>query len=101
MVGALEDHDPLASRVGPRQLHCGLHRLGPGVDQQGLLAEVPGRHLVEELRDLHVGFVGRDDGAGVDEPAGLVAKRRHHPLPVVEEPIVEVGSAAGRGRTGR
>ena len=57
VVGMIEHCDPGATRVLARDLHRVLYRFGAGIEQHGLLREVAGGVLGEQLGNSHVALV--------------------------------------------
>ena len=77
MVGVLEHGDAGAPRELAGDLDAVLNRLGSRVDQHGLLGEVAGCALGQELGDPHVLLVGRDREQRVGDIAELLTRGGH------------------------
>src|ERR687893_544154 len=74
-----EGYDRGAARVVARDLDGVLHRLRPGVDEEGPLLRGARHYGVEPLGELYVLLVLRDVEAGVGHLLGLLLDRLDHP----------------------
>ena len=77
VVRVLEHRDAGAAGVLAGDLDAVLDGLGAGVDQHGLLGEVAGGVLGEQLGDAHVLLVGRDGEQRVHDVGELRLRGRH------------------------
>src|SRR5918997_7081 len=77
--GVLEGYDRGAARIVARDLDGVLHRLRPGVDEEGPLLRGARHYGVEPLGELYVLLVLRDVEAGVGHLLGLLLDRLDHP----------------------
>ena len=79
MERIIEGHDTLAPGGGASDLDRVLHRLGPGVDEEGALWGVAGSVSVELVGEADVGFIAEDAEGGVGEHIHLPMSRGHDP----------------------